>query len=116
MRIKEDRWLPGRANCSVISPLPSLAPNAKVSSLIDPGRVAWRTEAIQQMFMPHEADIILGISLSTRRPDDRIIWAHMLTGMFTTSSAHKILVSCDISSSAGGSNLKGQKKFWKSIW
>ena len=78
VRIKEDGWLPGRANCSVISPLPSLAPNVKVSSLIDPDRVAWRTKVVQQLFMPHEADIILGIPLSTRRPDDRIIWAHTL--------------------------------------
>ena len=78
VRIKEDGWLPGRANCSVISPLPSMAPNVKVSSLIDPDRVAWRTKVVQQLFMPHEADIILGIPLSTRRPNDRIIWAHTL--------------------------------------
>ena len=78
VRIKEDGWLPGRANCSVISPLPSMAPNVKVSSLIDPDRVAWRTKVVQQLFMPHEADIILGIPLSTHRPDDRIIWAHTL--------------------------------------
>ena len=78
VRIKEDGWLPGHANCSVISPLPSMAPNVKVSSLIDPDRVAWRTKVVQQLFMPHEADIILGIPLSTHRPDDRIIWAHTL--------------------------------------
>ena len=46
VRIKEDRWLPRRANCSVISPLPSLALDAKVSSLIDPDRAVWRTEAV----------------------------------------------------------------------
>ncbi|XP_030957684.1 uncharacterized protein LOC115979763 [Quercus lobata] len=76
LRIKEDRWLPGHANCSVISPLPSMSPDVKVSSLIDPDRVAWRTEVVQQLFLPHEADIILGIPLSSRSPDDRIIWAH----------------------------------------
>ena len=111
VRIKEDRWLPGRANCSVISPLPSMAPEVKVSSLIDPDKVAWRTEVVQQLFMPHEADIILGIPLSIHRPDDCIIWAHTPSGMFTTCSAYKMLVSCDNSSSVGGSNLDGQKKF-----
>ena len=59
----------------------------------------------------HEADIILGIPLSTQHPNDRIIWAHTPTSMFTTCSASKMLVSCDISSSASGSNPKGQKKF-----
>ena len=64
VRIKEDRWLPGSTNCSVISPLPSLAPDAKVSSLIDQERVAWKTEVVQQLFLPYEAEIILGIPLS----------------------------------------------------
>ena len=36
--------------------------------------------------------------------------------MFTSCSAYKLLVSCDISTSAGGSNLDSQKKFWKGIW
>ena len=64
VRIKEDRWLPGRANCSVISPLPSLDPDVKVSTLIDQDTVAWKTEAVQQLFLPHEVEIILGIPLS----------------------------------------------------
>ena len=88
-----------------------MAPEVKVSSLINPDRVAWRTEVVQQLFMPHEADIILGIPLSIHRPDDCIIWAHTPSGMFTTCSAYKMLVSCDNSSSVGGSNLDGQKKF-----
>ena len=116
VRIKEDRWLPGRANCLVISPLPFMAPDVRVSSLIDPDRVAWRTEVVQQLFMPHEADIILGIPLSTCRPDDHIIWAHTPSGMITTCSAYKMLVFLDISTSAGGSNSDDQKKFWKGIW
>ena len=116
VRIKEDRWLPGRANCSVISSLPSLDPDVKVSTLIDQDSVAWKTEAVQQLFLPHEAEIILGIPLSIRRPADCIIWAHTPSGMFTTCSAYKLLVSCDASSSAGGSNPEAQKKFWKGIW
>ncbi|KAL4631902.1 hypothetical protein ACB092_04G012200 [Castanea dentata] len=103
----EDRWLPGRTNYSVISPLLSLAPEVKVSTLIDQNTAAWKTEEVQHMFLPHEADIILGIPLSARRPEDRIIWSYTPTGMFTTSSAFKMLVSCDVSPNAGGSNLEG---------
>ena len=76
----------------------------KVSSLIDQETVAWKTEVVQQMFLPYEADIILGIPLSIRRPVDRIIWVHTSSGTFITCSAYKMLVSCDASSSAGGSN------------
>ncbi|KAK9993986.1 hypothetical protein SO802_023689 [Lithocarpus litseifolius] len=116
VRIKEDRWLPGGANRSVISPLPSMAPDVNVSSLIDSDRIAWRTEVVQQLFLPNEVDIILGIPLSARRPDDRIIWARTPSGTFTTSSAYKMLVSYDISNNAGSSNPDSQKKFWNSIW
>ena len=111
VRIKEDRWLPGHANCSVISPLPSMAPDVKVGSLIDPDKVAWRTEDVQQLFTPYEANVVLGIPLSSRRSDDHIIWAHTPSGMFTTCNAYKMLVSLDISTSAGGSNPDDQKKF-----
>ena len=116
VRIKEDRWLPGSANCLVLSPLPSLALDVKVSSLIDQERVAWKVEVVQQLFLHHEADIILGIPLSIRRPDDRITWAFTPSGLFTTCSAYKMLVSCDSSSSAGSSNPEAQKKFWKGMW
>ncbi|XP_030936458.1 uncharacterized protein LOC115961661 [Quercus lobata] len=46
VRIKEDRWLPGSTNCSVLLPLPSLAPDVKVSSLIDQETVAWKAEVV----------------------------------------------------------------------
>ena len=36
--------------------------------------------------------------------------------MFTTSSAYKLLVSCNSASSVGTSNLEAQRHFWKSIW
>ena len=61
VQIKKDWWLPGSANCSILSPFPSLAPDVKVSFPIDQDRVAWKAEVVQQLFLPHEADIILGI-------------------------------------------------------
>ena len=106
VRIKEDKWLPGSANYSVLSPLPSLAPDVKVSSLIDQERVAWKAKVVQQLFLHHEADIILGIPLSIRCPDDCITWAFTSSGLFTTCSAYKMLVSYDSSSSASSSNPK----------
>ncbi|KAL4614417.1 hypothetical protein ACB092_07G052900 [Castanea dentata] len=116
VQIKEDWWLLGRANCFVISPVPSLAPDVNISSLIDQDRVAWKTKVVQQMFLPHEADIILDIPLSIRRPDDRIIWAHMPSGMFTTCSAYKMLVSCDTSSSVGHWQLRVLNKIKNFVW
>jgi len=36
--------------------------------------------------------------------------------MLTTSSAYKMIVSCDSMSIAGSSNMENQKKFWKTLW
>ena len=116
VRLKADKWLPGPTNRSVISPLPQIPEDSKVSMLIEQDRAEWKSELVQQLFLPHEAEIILGIPLRIRCPVDRIIWAHTLSGMFTTSSAYKLLVSCESVSNAGTSNLDIQKKFWKSIW
>lgn len=76
----------------------------------------WKEEVVKHLFLPHEADLILGIPLSFQRPPDCIAWAHTPSGMFTTSSAYKILVSYDSMSTIGSSNLDNQKKFWKCLW
>ena len=66
--------------------------------------------------MPHEASAILGIPLSCRCPPDKITWAYSPLGLFTTSSAYKLLVSGDAVSQAGSSNVDTQKHFWKGVW
>ena len=114
--IKVDRWLPNQACCSVISPLPQLANDTRVSFLIDQDRFAWKESVVKELFLPHEADIILGIPLSFWHPPDRIAWAQTPTGMFSTSSAYKLIVSGASTSIAGSSNLDNQRKFWKGLW
>lgn len=66
MRIKEDKWLPKRDSSSIISPLPTILPETRVSSLIEADRREWKTEVIQELFFPNEASVIMGIPLSLR--------------------------------------------------
>ena len=91
---------------SLPSPLSQVAADSKVSVLIDQDRAMWKSKLVQQHFLPHEAEIIIGIPLSIRCPVDRIIWAHTRSGMFTTSSSYKLLVSYESMSNAGSSNPK----------
>nr|POF12073.1 hypothetical protein CFP56_08840 [Quercus suber] len=70
-----------------------VADDTKVSFLIDQDRFAWKEWLVTELFLPHEADIILGIPLSFRRPPDRIAWAHTPSGIFSTSSAYILIVS-----------------------
>ena len=105
MRIKGDRWLPNQACCSAISPLPQVDDDTRVSSLTDQDRFAWKESLVKELFLPHEADMILGIPLSSRRPLDRIAWAPTPSGIFTTSSAYKLIVSSAMNSFTGSSNM-----------
>ena len=116
VRIKEDRWLPEKANGLVISPLTQVATETKVSSLIDQDQVRWNEEVVRNLFLPHEVDLILAIPLSLRRPPDRIAWKHTPSGMFTTSNAYKLIVSCESRSNAGSLSVESHKKFWRWLW
>ena len=116
VRIKQDKWLPSQLSRSVASQIPLMSPDTKVSELIDQDKAAWKSEVVQQLFLPQEASEILGIPLSERLPPDRIVWACTPSGMFTTSSAYKLIISCELALSASPSNPKAQKQFWKRIW
>ena len=68
MHVKEDKWLPMAAKRFIISPLPTVLPKTRVSSLIDADLTLWKTGLIQELFLPNEALMILGIPLSIRNP------------------------------------------------
>ena len=91
--IKEDKWLPDQVYRTVSSPLPSIPPDAKVSMLIDTEIRAWKEEDVRHMFLPHEAKKILSISLSTKLPQDNIIWSKNPSGVFSTQITYQLLAS-----------------------
>ena len=70
--IKEDRWLPGSHRSPIISPLPSVAVERKVQTLINPELGVWRADCVHRLFLPQEAAAILGIPLSRGSPLDKI--------------------------------------------
>ena len=113
VRVKEDKWLPQKGSRSIISPLPNILPEAKVSSLIEADRKEWKTEVIQELFLPNEASVIMGIPLSLRSTEDRIIWAYTPSGTYSTSSTYKLLKDRNVH---GSSNCEPQKCFWKGLW
>lgn len=96
---------------TIISPISNLAIDSKVNTLIDQDRATWNSEVVQQLFLPHEALVIMGILLSKRCTLDHIVGAHTPSGMFITSSAYKMLVSCDSTSNAGHSSPEAQRHF-----
>ena len=47
VRIKMDKWLPAQSSRSVISLILQLAPDAKVSELIDHDSAVWKASLVQ---------------------------------------------------------------------
>ena len=104
VRIKEDRWLPGSHRSPIISPLPTVAAKTKVQTLINPKLGVWRADRVNRLFLLQEAAAILGIPLSRWCPPEKIAWGCTPSGVFSTSSTYKLLVSGVDESQAETSN------------
>ena len=88
--IWDDQWLPTPEAFKVVSPKPPQPEAEVVAELIDIDRRSWDVAKIRRMFLPHEANVILGIPLSPWLPRDSLIWAWTPKGMFTVNSAYKV--------------------------
>ena len=115
VHIKEDKWLLGSPNCPITSPLPSVATETKVQTLFNSELGVWKSEPVQQLFLPQEASVIFGIPVSRRCPPDKVDWAYSPSGAFSTSSAYKLLASGANGSQSESSNRSAQKQSWKGV-
>lgn len=117
IRIGQDKWLTQPSTFKLTSPPIGIQLDAMVSSLIEPLFASWKTELIWQAFSNEDATQILRIPLSSRLPEDSLVWAYMTKGLFLVKSAYN---EVDFSSSScfasGISNGPNTKSFWKSLW
>ena len=74
----------------MISQTSLLGVEAQVSELIDHDTSSWNSELIRDVFLPHEAEVILGLVLSSRLPEDRLVWAPSSNGRFSIQSAYMV--------------------------
>lgn len=101
----------------MVSPPPLELAESRVCDLIDIFARSWKTELIQKTFMPHEADVITGIALSSHMPEDRQIWALTGNGRFTVRSAYSVAMEMVENGGKGTVSDEGPlRKFWISIW
>ena len=98
------------------SPLPSIPPDAKVSLLIDETNGSWKDEEVRQMFLPHKVKKILSVALSTRLPQDSLIWSKTPSGIFSTRSAYRLLANEASANSPSSSNPHPQRHLWRGVW
>lgn len=117
----KDRWLPTSDSFKVVCPRTSYSDNAIVASLINLELRNRDVAKVRNMFLPHEAQVILGILISHRLPNDSLIWACTPNGKFTVKSAYKVAhkwLQDGQHKTAGGdcSDSSCMQGLWKSIW
>jgi len=88
VRVWGDKWLPTPSTYKVSSPRLFLHPDTRVGELINKEEACWNSEVVDNLFLPHEAEVIKGIPISTRLPDDKQIWAFDPKGLFSVKSAY----------------------------
>ena len=73
------------------------------------------------MFLPHEAEAVLGIPINFRLPEDSMIWVWSLNGKFSIKSAYMVAQKWLKEGKRrvdGGnsSNNLSMKAIWKLTW
>ena len=115
IRIWKDSWLMGSPCPKILSAPRVLEANATVAELINQEQGCWNSMLIDQIFAPSEAEIIKQIPLSSRRPQDKLIWAGNRKWVFSVKNAYHLLLqkaNVNTESSSAGSLTK----FWNGVW
>ncbi|XP_075649960.1 uncharacterized protein LOC142620482 [Castanea sativa] len=92
VQIREANWIPSLPATRTTSPPVGLPSSSMVSALIDSDSHSWKEDLIRHEFIPHEANLILGIPLSVRIIPDKLVWLPSSNGSYSTRSAYKLTV------------------------
>ncbi|XP_065637686.1 uncharacterized protein LOC136070942 [Quercus suber] len=112
-----DKWMPMPSTFMISSPRLFMPQDMKVSELIDKEEAAWKAGVVDALFLPHEAEAIKAIPISTNLPEDKQIWAWSSNGVFSVKNAY--WVACQMSlvqSMESSSDGSQDRSFWKRIW
>lgn len=86
-----------------------------VSDLITP-EGSWDSDRISQVFLPIDADLILGIRLSARQEEDFLAWHPDRLGRISVRSAYHLAISLAESDSSSSSSGVILSKTWDCLW
>ena len=121
VHIWEDRWILNPDSFKVICPRGLSTNVVMVSDLINRETRGWDANLVRNLFLPHEAKIVLGIPLSPRFPNDSLVWAWTPNGRFFVRSAYraaqKLLPKLNLHGERGESSDGSKSKaIWMLIW
>ncbi len=116
IRIWDDKWLPIRDHNSILSPCPPNSSLTHVIHLIDEKSNTWKDGIIKSSFLPHEADAILGIPLSSKHPSDIAIWGGTRNRVYAVRSGYYLLLNESYRDSPGPLDTSFAAQVWNTLW
>ena len=90
VKIWDYKWLPTPISFKVCSPRRQGVDLEVVANLLDGEKGMWNIDKVKSIFLPHEANMVLGIPISPCLPDDSLIWAWTNNGRFKVRSAYGV--------------------------
>ena len=94
VQIWRDWWLLTLESFKVISPRTTHPNSEMMASFINLETRSWDVTKVRNTFLPHKAQVILGIPISPRLPNDSLIWAWTPNGKFTVNNAYIVAQKC----------------------
>nr|XP_023916886.1 uncharacterized protein LOC112028429 [Quercus suber] len=85
--------------------------------MINATTAEWKVTVIDSLFLPHEAEVIKSIPISSHLPPNKLIWTETRNGLFLVRSAYKLAVNQFCSVNRGSSlDTSNQRRFWRKVW
>lgn len=115
IRINHENWLPNPYNKRMVPSRDFLHSDAQVSVPINWDQRCWIKEAIDNIFLPHEAALIQSILLNLSDCEDKLFWSHTPDGTYSVRSRYKVLMEEELKDESPACDLTPTRSLWKGI-
>ena len=121
VNIWKDRWLPTPVSFKVCNPRRQGSNVEMVANLLDCENGIWDANKVKDTFLPHKANVVLGIPISPCLPEDSFIWTRTNNGRFMVRSAYGVALQAlkegkQVGDSGDCSDSSKMTNILKSIW
>nr|XP_023884545.1 uncharacterized protein LOC111996780 [Quercus suber] len=116
IKIWDYSWLPSMEHPRILSPCIEGLEEATVDCLINPTTRSWDRNILTGYFAPMEVDLILKIPLSPTNVEDKLIWPHVPTGVYSVKSGYRFLAEDKPGLLPTQFSHGEATNIWRSIW
>lgn len=76
----------------------------------------WKKGLLDSLFSQEEVSLIMGLPLSLRPMEDRVIWHHECNGRFSVHSAYHVAKSIHVASGEGANGSSLSYVYGELVW